>query len=102
MEIGNIENFMAQQTGKVKRRQEEMKKIAQGIYRTQVLLDAETMETFEKECKRNQNKATEAVKEKDSQTIKANGENATEEKQVTDYQALFEEKKAGLHWRILS
>lgn len=50
MKIGNVKDFMQQQSGKVKQRQEEEKKIKKGIYQMQVMLDAQTTETLMKEC----------------------------------------------------
>ncbi len=41
MKIGNVKDFMQQQSGKVKERQEEMKRIKKGIYQMQVMLDAQ-------------------------------------------------------------
>lgn len=87
MEIGNMETFMAQQAGKVKRRQDEMKKIAKGVYQTQVMMDAKAMEDFEKECKK-------------AEKAKTTVENTQEEKKATDYRSLFEEKKKELFTKI--
>ena len=52
MQIGNMQEFREQQMGKVKKRMEEEKKIKKGIYQMQVMIDAQSQETFDKECKR--------------------------------------------------
>ena len=52
MQIGNVKDFMQQQSGKVKQRQEEEKRIKKGIYQMQVMLDAQTSETLMKECEK--------------------------------------------------
>lgn len=77
MEIGNMENFMAQQAGKVKQRQDEMKRIKKGVYQTQVMMDAKAMEDFEKECKKAENEVKETAKESSRSAF---GENKGEKK----------------------
>lgn len=78
MEIGNMENFMAQQAGKVKQRQDEMKKIKKGIYQTQVMMEAKAMEDFEKECKKAGNGTAGTAKENDAKTNAEKNETAKE------------------------
>lgn len=62
MKIGNVKDFMQQQSGKVKERQEEMKRIKKGIYQMQVMLDAQESETLMKECDRAEAKRAEEKK----------------------------------------
>lgn len=69
MKIGNAKDFMQQQSGKVKQRQEEEKKIKKAIYQMQVMLDSQTTETLMKECDRaDARKAGENNDNKDSGT----------------------------------
>ena len=62
MKIGNVKDFMQQQSGKVKERREEMKRIKKGIYQMQVMLDAQESETLMKECDRAEAKRAEEKK----------------------------------------
>ena len=66
MKIGNVKDFMQQQSGKVKERQEEMKRIKKGIYQMQVMLDAQESETLMKECDRAEAKRAEEKKDTES------------------------------------
>lgn len=52
MVIGNMQEFREQQMGKVKKRKEEEKRIKKGIYQMQVMIDAQSQETFDKERKK--------------------------------------------------
>ncbi len=52
MVIGNMQEFREQQMGKVKKREEEEKRIKKGIYQMHVMIDAQSQETFDKECKK--------------------------------------------------
>lgn len=61
MEIGNMQEFRAQQLDKVRRRKEEEKRIKKGIYQMHVMVDNQCMETFEKEHKKVEEK-TEGAK----------------------------------------
>lgn len=63
MKIGNVKDFMQQQSGKVKQRQEEEKRIKKGIYQMQVMLDAQETETLMKECDRAEAKRVEGKKD---------------------------------------
>lgn len=57
MEIGNMQEFRAQQLDKVRKRKEEDKKIKKGIYQMHVMVDSQCMETFDKEHKKVEEKA---------------------------------------------
>lgn len=50
MEIGNLQEFKEQQMGKVKMRAEERKKIQKGVNQMRAMIEAQSMETFFKEC----------------------------------------------------
>lgn len=60
MEIGNMQEFRAQQLDKVRRRKEEEKRIKKGIYQMHVMVDNQCMETFEKEHKKVEEKVENA------------------------------------------
>lgn len=50
MQIGNVKDFMQQQSGKAKMRQEEEKKIKKAVYQMKTLIEAQSEETLMKEC----------------------------------------------------
>lgn len=55
--FNSVEEFMAGQKLKAEQRKEEMKLIQKDIYQTQVMIDSQAMETFMKECEKNDKKA---------------------------------------------
>ncbi len=56
MRVGEMREFKEQQLGKVKKRQEEEKKIKKGIYQMHVLVEDECMETLSKEREKTEKK----------------------------------------------
>lgn len=65
MQIGNLQEFQQQQLSKVEKRKKEEEKIKKGIYQMHVMVNDQLMETFTKECDKNDAK-TENAKPKDN------------------------------------
>ena len=53
MQIGNLQEFQQQQLSKVEKRKKEEEKIKKGIYQMHVMVNDQIMETFTKECYKN-------------------------------------------------
>lgn len=67
MLIGDMQQFMRAQQLKVEQRQEEMKKIKKGIYQMQVKIDSQNMDTFIKECDKNDKKTVDTKTESEKE-----------------------------------
>lgn len=63
MNIGNIQEFQQQQMSKVEKRKKEDEKIKKGIYQMQVMIDSQCMETFTKECEKNEKRTADTQSE---------------------------------------
>lgn len=74
MEIGNMKEFREQQLGKVEKRAKEEKRIKKGIYQMHAMIEAQSTETFFKECDKTA-KQTDGEKAKDENTDAQRREN---------------------------
>lgn len=84
MKIGNMDEFMAGQADKVRRRKEEEKRIKKGIYQMHVMVEGECLETLTEEQKKaeRKNESTKAEKE--------NSREGQKDEKSTDLQAEIE------------
>lgn len=77
MKIGNMDEFMAGQSDKVRRRKEEEKEIKKGVYQMHMMVEGECMETLTEEQKKAESKKENTKAEKES-----TGEGQKEEKKA--------------------
>lgn len=84
MKIGNMDEFMAGQADKVRRRKEEEKKIKKGIYQMHAMVESECMETLTEEQKKAESKKENTKAEKEST------KEGKEEEKKTDIQTEIE------------
>ena len=67
MQIGDMKEFREQQLGKVEKRKKEDERIRKGVYQMHAMIEAQSTETFFKECDKT---------EKQNDTEKAESEKA--------------------------
>lgn len=83
MQIGNMKEFREQQLGKVEKRKKEDERIRKGVYQMHAMIEAQSAETFFKECDKTE-------KQNDTEKAESEKADANREEKKTDVKTEIE------------
>ncbi|MDE5910150.1 MAG: hypothetical protein K2H52_15615 [Lachnospiraceae bacterium] len=73
MQIGNMDDFRQQQLGKVEKRKKEDERIRKGVYQMHAMIEAQSTETFFKECDKTEKQPEQEKSETEKAEAKKDG-----------------------------